>query len=128
MRRIWVLLLAAVAVAACESRGGWEVGRGGRGGHSILVMGEDADPDSIARTDRTFSRVLNELANQIEAYGFSVYDETAVTLGGNVQGRSRRTDAELVDVARSVRNPPIDTMVIFTIYADTQSRPSTAPP
>jgi len=84
---------------------------------NILIMGEDADVDTIPRNSRVFKRVLDALANELDHEGFNVYDEVAITLDDFNQGRERRTDAEIIDVARSVKNPPIDVAVIFSIYA-----------
>lgn len=84
---------------------------------NILIMGEDADEDTIARNSQVFQRVLNALSNQLHDVGFDVFDETAVTLENFVQGRVRRTDAELIDIAKSIRRPPIDVVVLFSIYS-----------
>lgn len=84
---------------------------------NILIMGEDVDEDTVPRKSRVFKRVLNALSNQLHDVGFDVYDETAVTLGEFVQGNSRRDDAELIDIGRSIQQPPIDVVVIFSIYA-----------
>jgi hypothetical protein len=80
-------------------------------------MGEDADTDAVARKNRVFKRVLNALANEMNDEGFNVYDEAATTLDTFAQDRVRRTDAEVIDIARSVKRPPIDVAVLFTIYA-----------
>ncbi|AUM13164.1 hypothetical protein [Ketobacter alkanivorans] len=84
---------------------------------NLLVMGEDGDKDTVPRSSRVFKRVLDALNEEMHNAGFNMYDETAITLGDFAQGRSRRTDAEIIDVARSVRRPPIDVAVIFQIYA-----------
>ena len=84
---------------------------------NILIMGEDADKDTVARNSQVFGRVLNALSNQLHDEGFDVFDETAVTLENFVQGRVRRTDAELIDIAKSIRRPPIDVVVLFSIYS-----------
>jgi|TARA_B100000315_G_scaffold75290_1_gene68917 hypothetical protein len=84
---------------------------------NLLIMGEDADKDTVPRNSRVFKRVLDALSNQLHDEGFDVFDETAVTLENFAQGRVRRTDAELIDIARSVKRPPIDVMVMFGIYA-----------
>ena len=84
---------------------------------NILIMGEDADTDAVARKSRVFKRVLNALANEMNDEGFNVYDEAATTLDTFAQDRVRRTDAEVIDIARSVKRPPIDVAVLFTIYA-----------
>ena len=85
---------------------------------TILIMAEDGDGESIPRKSRISTRILNELVTQLDTRGFDVYDETAVTLGTHTQGRSRRTDAELVDVAKSIHRPPIDVVVFFEVFAN----------
>ena len=87
---------------------------------NILIMGEDADEDTVPRNNRVFKRVLDALANELTLEGFAVYDEVAVSLDGFNQGRVRRRDAEIIDIARSVKRPPIDVSVIFSVYAHTK--------
>lgn len=89
---------------------------------NLLVMGEDADEDSVPRNSRVFKRVVNALQSQMNYYSFDVYDETYVTMDNFTQGRVRRTDAELYDIARSVKRPPIDVVVVFTMYASAQKK------
>ncbi len=84
---------------------------------NLLVMGEDADKDTVPRNSRVYKRVLDALASEMDLEGFAVYDEVAVTLDDFNQGRVRRTDAEIIDIARSVKKPPIDVAVIYAIYA-----------
>jgi len=88
---------------------------------NLLVMGEDADEDTVPRDSRVFKRVINELQNQLNNEGYNVFDETAITLDGYVQGRVRRTDAEIIDIARSITRPPIDVATIFIIYASAEA-------
>ena len=85
---------------------------------NILVMGEDADKDTVPRNSRVFKRVLDALAEEMLTEGFRVYDEVAVSLGDFAQGRTRRTDAEIIDVSRKIKRPPIDVAVMFAIYAN----------
>ena len=89
---------------------------------NILVMGEDADEDTVPRNSRVFKRVLTALQGQMDYYSFNVYDETYVTMDNFTQGRVRRTDEELYDIARSVKRPPIDAVVVFSIYASAQQK------
>jgi hypothetical protein len=84
---------------------------------NLLIMGDDADQDSVPRNSRVFRRVLDALTNEIHNEGFDVFDETAISLDDYAQGRVRRTDAEIIDIAKSVKRPPIDIAIIFTIYA-----------
>lgn len=87
---------------------------------NLMIMGEDGDRDSIPRDSRVFRRVLNEISDTLNGDGFDVYDETALTLDDFAQGRSRRSDAELIDIARSTKRPPIDIIVLFEIYASAE--------
>ena len=84
---------------------------------NILIMAEDADADGVPRKSRISTRVLNAVVTQMTQEGFKVYDETAITLDTHTQGRSRRTDAELIDISKSLRKPPIDVVVFFTVYS-----------
>jgi len=84
---------------------------------NLLVFGEDVDSDAIPRDSRVFRRVLSSLQEQLSDKGFDVFDETAVTLDNFAQGRTRRSDAEIIDIAKTVKRPPIDVATIFTIYA-----------
>jgi hypothetical protein len=83
---------------------------------TVLVMGEDWDEDSIPRRSQVFDRVMDAVEQQMVQEGFSVVNETMATRGNFVQGRVRRTDAELYDIAKSVTQPPIDFVVSFKIY------------
>ena len=84
---------------------------------NLLIMVQDHDPDSVKRDTRVYKRVYDALNEMLNETGFSVYNETAITLDGYAQGRTRRSDAELIDIARSVNRPPIDVVVFFEIYA-----------
>ena len=87
---------------------------------NIVVMGEDADQDSVPRGNRIFQRVIAELGETMNLRGYNVYDETAVAMSVTQPGRVRRRDAELIDVARAVQQPPLDVVVVFQIYASAQ--------
>ena len=83
---------------------------------NVLIMGGDNDRHTVWRHSRIFKGVVGALTNKLHDAGFNVFDETAVTLDTSVQGRARRTDAEIIDVARGVKAPPLDAIVIFSIY------------
>jgi hypothetical protein len=87
---------------------------------NILVMGEDADPDTVPRNHRVFNRVIESLATELGQLGFQVYDETAVSLDVTRQGRIRRPDAEIITVAKRIQQPPIDVIAVFSIYVNVQ--------
>jgi hypothetical protein len=86
-------------------------------GLNILVMGEDADEDSVPRGNRIFNRVIAALSEEMNVQGHDVFDETAVAMNINPANRVRRDDSELIEVARAVPNPPLDVVVVFSIYA-----------
>ena len=85
-------------------------------GPNLLIMGEDANKDSIARGNAAFNRVMNAFENEFVDNGYRVYDETVLTLENFQQGRVHRTDAEIIDIAKSNEEKRIDIAVIFTIY------------
>ena len=84
---------------------------------NILVMGEDADGDYLSCKSRPFPAVRSAVAYQLGDTGFRVYDETALTMDDFEQGRCRRQDSELIDIARSITQSTIDVAVLFRIYA-----------
>lgn len=79
----------------------------------LMIVGEDADPDTIPRNNRVFKRVLNAISNEMVNRGFDVKDETALTHTTHVQGRTRRNDAELIQIAKDAG---IDVLIIYSIY------------
>lgn len=90
---------------------------------NLLIMGEDADQDTVARNSRIFNRVIRALEAEFQADGFRVYDETAVSMSVTDPQRVRRTDAELITIARRIQDAPIDAIVVFQIYASTEKNP-----
>ena len=89
---------------------------------NILVIGNDANKGSVPRNSPVFNRVIGALTNQMHDNNFDVYDETAITLDAFDQDRINRTDAEIINIARSIKRPPIDIAVIFSIYVNTQAQ------
>ena len=92
---------------------------------NILVMGGTTTKTTSAATAVPSLAVRDALANQLGDAGFRVYDETAITMDNFQQGRCRREDAELIDIARSIRQPTIDVVVRFRIYAATKDTTAT---
>lgn len=90
---------------------------------NLLIMGEDADLDTVPRNSRIFNRVLRALEAEIQAEGFRVYDETAVSMSVTDPQRVRRSDAELITIAQRVQDAPIDAILVFQIYASTEKNP-----
>jgi len=83
-------------------------------------MGEDRDEDSVPRFSRIFVRVQDAIIEELNVSGFDVFDEAAASLGNFAQDRVRRADPELIDIARSVTRPPIDVVVVFSIFASVE--------
>jgi hypothetical protein len=79
----------------------------------VMIVGDDADHDAIPRNSRVFDRVLNAISNELLSEGFDVKDETALSVETHIQGRSRRTDAELVQIGKDLG---VDVLAIFSIY------------
>lgn len=90
---------------------------------NLMIVGEDADTDTVPRNNRVFNRVLRAISAEMQAKGFKVYDETAVTMGITNPGRVRRADAELITVAKRVQGAPIDAITVFQIYASAEKNP-----
>jgi hypothetical protein len=82
---------------------------------NLLALGEDATPNSVPRGHPLFQRVAGALNEALIERGLRVYDETAVTMTFTDPKRKRRDDAYLIDVARSVSQPPIDALLIFEV-------------
>lgn len=85
----------------------------------ILVVGEDVDTDTIERGTRVFKRVQNGMINAMLNQGFDVKDETVLTYETHTQGRTRRNDQELIEIAKDTG---IDILVIFSIYPNAHQR------
>jgi hypothetical protein len=83
----------------------------------LMVVSEDADQETVPRNNRIFNRVYLALSEEMNQRGYTMVDETAATVRFAPQGRVRRTDAELIEIARAVNNPPVSGIVVFQIYA-----------
>lgn len=104
---------------------------------NVMVVQEDWDPDSLSRNTRSqiavlsqFNAVLNAPAyrSELARYGIEgmeVYDETSLTLEFYGRDRARRTDQELIALARQIPQPDLDVLVPFTLYARAVTDPYT---
>jgi hypothetical protein len=84
-----------------------------------MIVGEDADKDTLPRFNRNFNRILRAVAERLIAKGFKVYDETALTMDILPQGGVRRELPELLETARYAgqkMGSPIDVVVVFQVY------------
>ena len=84
---------------------------------NVLIMTEDADKDTVPRNNRMMKRVYDEFNDAMMRKGFRVYNETAVSMDIVKPQGVRREDTELLTIAKSVRQPPIDIVVTYEIYA-----------
>jgi hypothetical protein len=112
MKRPLYLMVAGVFLMSCASAPAPSIAAE----PNILIMGEDWDKDTIPRKSQVFERVLSALKGEMAREGFKVYDETFVSLTDYQQGRVRRSDAEVMAIARGITHPPMDVAVIFKIY------------
>jgi hypothetical protein len=85
---------------------------------NLLILPESPAPDAVARDNQLFTRVIGAISKELQNQGFRVFDETAVNLGNLAHGRVRRNDAELIDIAGSVPQPPINILVLVSIFVD----------
>jgi hypothetical protein len=110
-----LLTLAAVGLTVFHTAGASAEPVGPRG-PSIMIVGEDADKDTIPRGNRNFNRILRAVTENLVTRGFKVYDETAITMNILPQGGVRRLLPELLETAK-LAQAPIDVIVVFQIYA-----------
>lgn len=90
---------------------------------NLVVMSDDADPDTVPRNNRIFNRVQLQLSEYLNTRGFQVYDETSIAGGITPPNRVRRRDAELIEVARAAPTP-VDAMAVYQIYASVRRSPA----
>jgi hypothetical protein len=83
---------------------------------NVLVVSEDNDTDTVPRGNRMFNRVQATIQETLNVRSFQVYDESSVSAAFTQPGKARRTDVEMIEIARAVR-PPMDILVVFQIYA-----------
>jgi hypothetical protein len=111
------LVLAGVAAAATFSAPAVRADQ-----PTLAVVSEDADTDTVPRNSRIFNRVLLALAEELNLRHYTVVDEKIAGMEISTPDRVRRRDTELIDIARALRRPLVDAIVVFQIYAST--RPS----
>ncbi|MBT3305350.1 MAG: hypothetical protein HN377_02605 [Alphaproteobacteria bacterium] len=92
----------------------------------VIVMGEDSDPMSVARTSDIFRRVVSQIQEQMSRYDFYVIDEEILAVEMGWQVRARRPKTELIQVvqlANQSRDPRLQAraMVVFKIRAAAQN-------
>ncbi len=109
-----VIIAAGIFAFACTTSSAETVTHGKS---NLMVVGVDFDENALERGNRISRRVLDAISNELHMEGFNVFDETAVTLENYAQKRTRRSDAEIIDIARRLTKPPIDVLVAVSIHA-----------
>jgi hypothetical protein len=89
---------------------------------NILVMGEDADRDTVPRHTQHFNQVLLAMQGELQASGYRVFDEAAASMDITDPNRVRRSLPELLAIAQRVPQP-VDLVVVFQIYANAEEHP-----
>lgn len=110
-----VLFAVLLAVATGAEAAAAVAGEG-----NLLIMADDGDAASLRRDDPGLAAFVEALADRLGEAGWRMFDETAVTVGNFRQGRLRRSDAELVEIARMIPKPPVDTVVMAAVFARLQ--------
>jgi hypothetical protein len=113
-----VMISCAAAPTVSQAQQGTDI--------PIIVMGEDSDPMSVARTSDIFRRVVSSLQEQMSRYDFYVIDEEILAVEMGWQVRARRPKTELIQVvqlANQSRDPRLQAraMVVFKIRAAAQN-------
>jgi len=84
----------------------------------IMIFGEDEDRNTIKRNSPVFKDVLEFFSNEFINEGFDVKDEPALTHKTHIQGKKRRSDAELIQIGKDVG---MDVICMFSIYPNVKS-------
>lgn len=91
----------------------------------VMVFNEDIDGDAIpsGRESRIHKRLLDGINNEVGDQGITVIDElTAGMKQGFARGRVARSPGEIIDIARTVKYPPVDVALIYTAYASVEEK------
>jgi hypothetical protein len=88
----------------------------------VVIVGEDADPDTVPRNTPVFDRFLDAIVAQLAARGFQVTREGAAGFKAAPPGVRQNTD-ELIEAARAVKADPIDALVVLRIHASVEPLP-----
>lgn len=81
----------------------------------VMVVGDDAPEGSIRRSEPSFAAALAAFEEQLRRSGFAVSDGRALSTINELD-RARRSDAELVQLARRQQREPLDAVVVFSLF------------
>jgi len=113
------LLGVALAVAVVQPLRSSARADGIATGPATVVFAEDGDADAVSRDSDLVERVRTEVEGALSAGGIAVFDETATTADYATDDPSRRGDAEILALARTIV-PPINVAVIVRTYVDAE--------
>jgi hypothetical protein len=125
LRKVFLAVTGSMALLACataptvtQAQQGTDI--------PVIIMGEDSDPMSVARSSDIFRRVISMLQEQMSRYDFYVIDEEilAVEMGWQVRQRRPKTELmQVVQMANQSRDPRLQAkaMVVFKIRAAAQN-------
>jgi hypothetical protein len=103
-----LLALSAISPATAQDNPAKKV--------NVLIVSEDNDTETVPRGNRMFNRVIATLQETLNVRYFQVYDENSVAASFTQPGKVRRSDVEMIEIARAVR-PPMDVLIVFQVYA-----------
>jgi len=91
---------------------------------NLMVAVQDDDPDTTpARRQRIMSRIVGGMSEYLHVKGYNVYDQTAITQDFVLPTDHRKARAALVDIARTVKTPPLDAVLLVKLYASAEKSP-----
>jgi hypothetical protein len=121
----FLVIVMCCLSSGCATPGGDTAIRAGSESATILVAGADQNPASVKRESAAFNRIQAAINGQLIDQGYAVYDEAAIGSGAYQQHKARRSEADIIEMARTIRKPPIDTLLVFTAYHDARTLPYT---
>ena len=115
MSRSVRLAIGTIAILLVEATAPGILSAGER--PNLLVIGQDAGPNAVPRDGRTFERALQTLSGELHEVGLGIFDETVFGSKGVSGDQAARSEIETIDLARSVRRPPLDAALFLSAYA-----------
>lgn len=83
---------------------------------TILLLGEDSDSGAFAVESRPVRSAADLLRGRLTSYGFDIYDEASVGVSLGYQPGLMRNETEVLEVARAMDAPPMDEVVVLSLY------------
>jgi hypothetical protein len=84
---------------------------------NIIVLGDQSGPNSVPLDGPVYRKALESLSDQLHAARFKVYDKTLLTAAVAGQSELPGVEAEIIDLMRGLKRPPIDIVVVFAVQA-----------